>query len=57
LNKWQFVYFGYSKPRSLAYAKVEFASRGEEINFRDHHHYLPNKFYLSVGKDKYHDAY
>ncbi|CAD8058815.1 unnamed protein product [Paramecium sonneborni] len=57
IAKWHFIYFGYSRVKQMAYAKVEFGFRKEEIMFKDHHHYLPNKFFLSVGRDKWHDPY
>jgi len=57
LPKWHFVYFGYSKAEKMAYAKVEFKSRTEELIYKDHNHFLPNKFSIYMGRDKWHAIY
>lgn len=57
LPRWHFVYFGYSKPERKAFSAVEFRTRTETLEFKDHDHYLPNKFSLYLGKDKWHATY
>lgn len=55
--KWHFVYFGYSRLRRQAAAKVIFKSRSELADFKDTNHFVPNRFYLYLGKDKWYTAY
>jgi len=57
LVKWHFVYFGYSKAKKFALVNVEFKSRKEHLEYKDHNHYLPNTFSLYMGRDKWHAIY
>lgn len=57
LARWHYIYFGYSRDQRLAFAQVQFKSRTESQSFKDHNHFVPNKFSLYVAKDKWHAAY
>lgn len=57
LNKWHYIYFGYSRAQRLAHSLVEFRTKTEQASWKDHNHFLPNKFSLYLAKDKWHAAY
>lgn len=57
MNKWHFVYFGYSRKERRAAGFVQFEGRKEEVNFPDTNHFLNRNYYIYIGKDKFYPAY
>lgn len=56
-RRWHFVYFGYSKVESKAYAYVKFYDKEETKVWNKINHYYAEKYYLYAGKDQYYQAY
>lgn len=52
-NQWFFVYFGYSKPTSTAYAYVKWSDSEDSNTYDNANHYYAPEFFVFVGKDKH----
>lgn len=56
-TKWHYIYFGYSKITSQAYAYVKWIESEDELNYENVNHYYIQKLYIYIGKDIFYPGF
>lgn len=57
LDRWFFVYFGYSFSQKKAFAYVKFTEKDEVLYWNNLWHMIPKTFQAFVGKDPFYPAF
>lgn len=50
--EWFYVYYGYQKSSSKAYAYVKWTNSEDSLTYDNTNHYLAPEFFIFVGRDK-----
>jgi hypothetical protein len=50
--EWFYVYYGYQKSSSKAYAYVKWTNSEDSLTYDNTNHYFAPEFFIFVGKDK-----